>query len=86
MTGEAQRSLARALGLDVPAGPEPTGLEWIGGAPFGVSETPADAEGDAPADFDGGARQSEPEPADPAKDHGELVAELLRERDPGVSP
>ena len=78
-----QRALARLFGLTVDDGaaladPAPTGLEWIGGVPFPATDTPPPSDDTAP-DFDGGPRDPEPAPVDPEHDHGQLLADLLRE-------
>ena len=83
MSAEGQRALARLFGLEVdtdapPADPAPTGLEWIGGVPFPATDTPPPPEDETP-DFDGGVRDPEPAPVDPEHDHGQLLADLLRE-------
>ena len=90
MSSAGQRALARLFGLEVdtdapPADPAPTGLEWKGGVPFPATDTPPPPEDETP-DFDGGVRETEPAPAEPEKDHDELVRNLLAPRDPGVYP
>ena len=90
MSVAGQRALARLFGLEVdtdspPADPAPTGLEWKGGVPFPATDTPP-PDDDGTPDFDGGARETPPEPENPEGDHGELVKNLLAPRDPGVYP
>ncbi len=88
MSIEGQQALARLFGLEVdtdapPADPAPTGLEWIGGVPFHPSDEPPPPDYDGTPDFDGGARETPPEPENPEGDHGELVKNLLGPRDGG---
>ena len=91
MSIEGQRALARLFGLETdtdapPADPAPTGLEWVGGVPFAATDEPPPPDDGGTPDFDGGARETAPAPAEPDKDHAELVRTLLAPRDPGVLP
>ena len=51
--------------------------------PFPATDTPPPPDDDGTPDFDGGARETPPEPENPEGDHGELVKNLLAPRDGG---
>lgn len=87
MSIAGQRALSRLFGLDTdpgapPADPAPTGLEWIGGVPFPATDTPPPDDEGTP-DFDGGARETPPEPENAEGDHTELIARLLGDHTQG---
>ena len=68
-----------------PADPASTGSNGKAASPSPPPTHRPPPEDETP-DFDGGVRETEPAPAEPEKDHDELVRNLLAPRDLGVYP